>query len=82
MKKLGSAQCKSAIMFAALKTPGTTLLKQKNQEIILKFYLKYLKLPIKNIKKKNFDFIEIKGLKILKLLIIMFQEILVQVLFL
>ena len=31
----GSAQCKSSIIFAAMRTNGTTIIKAKNQEIIL-----------------------------------------------
>ena len=34
----GSAQCKSSVMLAALNSSGTTL-KQKNQEIILNYFL-------------------------------------------
>ena len=33
-EKIGSAQCKSAVMLAAIKTPGITKIKAKNQEII------------------------------------------------
>ena len=35
----GSAQCKSTIMLAALNSPGRTVIKAKNQEIILKTFL-------------------------------------------
>ena len=58
----GSAQCKSAVMIAALYASGTTRLKCKpsrdHTEILCK---KVLKLPIKIKKKKKFDHIEIKG---------------------
>ena len=33
-EKLGSAQCKSAVMLAAIKTPGKTTIKAKIQETI------------------------------------------------
>jgi 3-phosphoshikimate 1-carboxyvinyltransferase len=58
----GSAQCKSAIMLAALSAPGITKLKCKksrNHTEIL--YKNVLKLPIKIKKTKNFDYIKIKG---------------------
>ena len=66
-EKLGSAQCKSALMIAALKTSGKTELRclpsRNHTEIIFK---KVLNLPIKVKKKKNYDFISILGNKKLK----------------
>ena len=63
-ENLGSAQCKSAVIIAALKTQGKTFLKCKpsrnHTELILK---NVLKAPIKLKKKKNFDLIEIQGKK-------------------
>ena len=59
---LGSAQCKSAVMLAALKTNGTTFLKCKpsrNHTEIM--YKDVLKLPIKIKKIGNYDFIKVKG---------------------
>ena len=38
--KIGSAQCKSSVMLAALKTPGVTKIKAKKLEITLNCYLK------------------------------------------
>ena len=36
-ENIGSAQCKSSVMFAAMRTKGTTFIKAKNLEIILNF---------------------------------------------
>ena len=61
IEKLGSAQCKSAVIFAALKTPGITKIKAKKSRNHTELLLKNLKVPIKVISKKNFDFIQIEG---------------------
>ena len=61
-ERKGSAQCKSAVMLAALNTPGTTIIKAKKSRNHTEILFKYLKLPI-NIKSgKKYDLIEIKGL--------------------
>jgi len=57
----GSAQCKSAVMFAALNTLGETIIKAKKSRDHSELLFKYLKLPIKVIKKKSYDSIKIKG---------------------
>ena len=57
----GSAQCKSAVMLAALNTKGQTFIKAKKSRDHSELLFKYLKLPIKVIKKKNFDLIKING---------------------
>ena len=57
----GSAQCKSAVMFAALNTSGETIIKAKKSRDHSELLFKYLKLPIKVFKKKNHDIIKIKG---------------------
>ena len=59
----GSAQCKSAVMLAALNTKGKTIIKAKKSRNHTELLFKYLNLPIKITKKKNFDLIEIKGKK-------------------
>ena len=59
----GSAQCKSAIMLAALNTKGQTIIKAKKSRDHTELLFKYLKLPIKVIKKKEFDLIKISGKK-------------------
>ncbi len=62
----GSAQVKSSVMLAALNTKGTTFIKAKKSRDHTEIFFKYIKLPIKIIKKKNYDFIEIKGKKNIK----------------
>ncbi len=57
----GSAQCKSAVMLAALNTYGETIIKAKKSRDHSELLFKNLKLPIKVIKRKNYDIIKIKG---------------------
>ena len=57
----GSAQCKSAVMFAALNTLGETIIKAKKSRDHSELLFKHLRLPIKVIKKKSYDSIKIKG---------------------
>lgn len=56
----GSAQCKSSIIFAAMRTDGTTTIKAKKSRNHTELLCKYLKLPISIKKNKNFDEIKIK----------------------
>ena len=58
----GSAQCKSAIMLAALNTRGITKIKAKKSRNHTELFFKFLKIPIKIINKKKYDIIEINGL--------------------
>ena len=46
-EKRGSAQCKSSIIFAGLRTDGTTILKAKKSRNHTELLFKYLNLPIK-----------------------------------
>ena len=62
-EKRGSAQCKSSVMLAALNTPGTTIIKARKSRNHTELLFKYLKLPIKIKSTKDFDFIEVTGLK-------------------
>tara|TARA_B100000963_G_scaffold318552_1_gene299770 strand:- start:565 stop:1890 length:1326 start_codon:yes stop_codon:yes gene_type:complete len=57
----GSAQCKSAVMLAALNTSGETIIKAKKSRDHSELLFKYLKLPIKIIKRKKYDIIKVKG---------------------
>ena len=66
LENRGSAQCKSSVIFAGLKTNGKTLIKAKKSRDHSELLFKYLKLPIKIIKKNNFDLIKIKGVKNIK----------------
>jgi 3-phosphoshikimate 1-carboxyvinyltransferase len=57
----GSAQCKSAVMLAALNTKGETYIKAKKSRDHSELLFKNLKIPIKIIKKKKIDIIRIRG---------------------
>ncbi len=62
----GSAQCKSSVIFAGLRTEGTTIIKAKKSRNHTELLCKYLKLPITLSKKKNYDLIKIKKAKKIK----------------
>jgi 3-phosphoshikimate 1-carboxyvinyltransferase len=59
----GSAQCKSAVMFAGMRTSGKTFIKAKKSRNHTELLCKYLKLPIKIKKQKNYDLIEVNKVK-------------------
>ena len=58
---LGSAQCKSSVMLAAIKTPGITTIKAKKSRDHTELLFKELKIPIKIYKNKKYDLIKIHG---------------------
>ena len=58
-EKKGSAQCKSAIIFAGLRTAGKTFIKAKKSRNHTELFAKQLGLPVKVVSKKNYDFIEV-----------------------
>ena len=60
-ENLGSAQCKSSVMFASLKCPGLTKIKAKKSRNHTEILLKHLKIPIKIKKKNYYDYFEING---------------------
>tara|TARA_B100001175_G_scaffold307297_1_gene306348 strand:- start:614 stop:1798 length:1185 start_codon:yes stop_codon:yes gene_type:complete len=62
----GSAQCKSAVIFAGMKTNGTTFIKAKKSRNHTEVLCKYLKLPIIIKNKKDYDFIKIKKVQKIK----------------
>ena len=62
----GSAQCKSAVMLAAMRANGTTYIKAKKSRDHTERMMKSLSLPIRVIKKKNYDLIQIKKVKKIK----------------
>ena len=62
-EKLGSAQCKSAIMFGAMRTEGTTVIKASKSRNHTELLCKHLKLPIKVKNKKKYDEIVINKVK-------------------
>ena len=59
----GSAQCKTSIMLAALKSEGVTRIKAKKSRDHTEILFKYLKIPLKIKKNKKYDIIQIKGVK-------------------
>ena len=64
LEKKGSAQCKTSIMLAALKSNGLTTIKAKRSRDHTELMFKYLKIPIQVKKEnKNFDQIKIYGVK-------------------
>ena len=62
----GSAQCKSAVMLAALNTKGTTIIKAKKSRNHTELLFDDLGIPINVVRKRNFDVIKIKGKKNIK----------------
>jgi len=60
LENKGSAQCKSSVMLAALNASGTTSIKAKKSRNHSELLFKYLKIPIKIKKNKEYDFINIK----------------------
>jgi len=60
LENKGSAQCKSSVIFAALKTKGTTIIKAKKSRNHTELLCKYLKLPLTVNRKKNIDIIKVK----------------------
>ena len=58
-EKRGSAQCKSSVIFAGMRTQGITTIKAKKSRNHTELLSKHLGLPIKVKKMKNFDKIEI-----------------------
>ena len=59
LEKRGSAQCKSAVILAGMRTNGKTFIKAKKSRDHTELLCKYLKLPIKIKKQKNYDLIEV-----------------------
>ena len=59
----GSAQCKSSIIFAAMRTHGITTIKAKKSRNHTELLSKHLKLPVSVKSGKNFDEIKIKKVK-------------------
>ena len=66
LEKKGSAQCKSAVMFAAMRSAGTTFIKAKKSRNHTELLCKYLKLPVVVKSKKNYDEIKIKKVNFIK----------------
>ena len=62
-EKRGSAQCKSSIIFAGMRTNGKTIIKAKKSRNHTELLCKFLKLPVKIINKKKYDLIEVNRVK-------------------
>tara|TARA_Y100000590_G_scaffold430343_1_gene543866 strand:+ start:1293 stop:2618 length:1326 start_codon:yes stop_codon:yes gene_type:complete len=62
LENRGSAQCKSAVMLAALHAPGITKLKAKKSRNHTEILFKHLNIPLKIKSKGEYDLIELKGL--------------------
>ena len=65
-EKKGSAQCKSAVIFAGMRTEGLTVIKAKKSRNHTEILSKYLGLPIKVKNKKNYDLIKVKKVNKIK----------------
>jgi 3-phosphoshikimate 1-carboxyvinyltransferase len=65
-ENLGSAQCKSSVMLAALNTKGVTFIKAKKSRDHTELLYKFLNIPMKLVRKKNYDFIKIYQTKKIK----------------
>ncbi len=65
-EKIGSAQCKSSVLFAGFRAKGTTFIKAKKSRDHTELLCKHLKLPLVVKKKRNYDLIKIKKVKIIK----------------
>ena len=59
-EKKGSAQVKSSVIFAGMRTKGLTFIKAKKSRNHTEAICKYLNLPLKVISKKNYDKIYVK----------------------
>ncbi len=66
LENKGSAQVKTCIIFAGARTNGKTIIKCKRSRDHSERIFKYLKLPIKIKRKKNYDLIEISKVKKIK----------------
>ena len=65
-EKKGSAQVKSSIIFAGMRTEGSTFIKAKKSRNHTETMSKYLNLPIKVNNKKNYDLIKVEKVKKIK----------------
>ena len=66
LENKGSAQCKSAIIFGAMRTEGETVIKAKKSRNHTELLCKYLNLPIKVKRNKNHDEIKVKKVNYIK----------------
>ena len=62
----GSAQCKSSVILAGLRSNGITFIKAKKSRNHTELLCKYLGLPVKVITKKNIDLIKVNKVDFIK----------------
>ncbi len=65
-ENIGSAQCKSAVIFGAMKANGTTYIRAKKSRNHTELLCKHLGLPLTIKSKKKYDEIKIKKVKNIK----------------
>ena len=65
-EKKGSAQCKSSVIFASMRTEGITRIKSKKSRDHTELLCKYLNLPIKVKKTESYDEIRVNKVKSIK----------------
>ena len=65
-EKKGSAQCKSSVIFAGMRSKGTTVIKAKKSRNHTELLCKHLNLPISIKNNKNYDEIKIKKVKFVR----------------
>ncbi len=63
LENRGSAQCKSAVIFGAMKSEGVTFIKAKRSRNHTELLCKYLKLPIVVKKQNSYDLIKVKKVR-------------------
>jgi 3-phosphoshikimate 1-carboxyvinyltransferase len=66
IEKMGSAQCKSSLMLAALNIKDQTVIIAKKSRDHTERLFRYLKIPINITSKKNYEIIKVKGIKKIK----------------
>ncbi len=62
----GSAQCKSSVIFGAIRTNGTTTIRAKKSRNHTELLCRYLNIPMTIKSKKNFDEIKVSKAKLIK----------------
>ncbi len=66
LEKKGSAQCKTAVIFAGLRTKGTTTIRAKKSRNHTELMCKHLSLPVSVKSGKNYDEIKVREMKKIK----------------
>jgi len=66
IENMGSAQCKSSVMLAALNVKSQTIIKAKKSRDHTERLFSYLKIPMKIILKKDYSIIKVNGTKKIK----------------